>query len=346
MKAMINSELLYLSTKLVKSDYVEVQVKNKQVKIISVASYARKIVNEVIIDSPYFGTEEDGVVIIPAYLIKLLDKKENIEICNNIITAKGREIRIMESDAEEFKEIEFDDKDVVFLSDFDYVTSVKYACENDGTRPVLNCIYINKNDVVALDGYRMAIRTLNSGISKDILIPNEIVKMHSKLKDKSVAAITENEEYIKFNFGSIKIISRKHVGNDKFPKYNSLIPDVKNKDTFKVSIDSNELLSICNRIDKTFSNGKNVKLVLNNKKSYIEKHEGGRERVGIKAYVDTSYNKEDEFIIAFNSKYMTDALKHYSGNVDFYFTSPVTPILLTGKDKKDLVLPVRIIRNE
>lgn len=344
MKAIINSELLHLSTKLIKSDYVEVKVKNKQVKIISTVSSAKKIKEQVVIDSPYFGAEEEGTIMIPTYLIKLLEKKDNIEICNNLITAKGREIRIMDSGVEEFKEIKFDDKDVVFISDFDYVTSVKYACETVDTRPVLTCIYINGNEVVALDGYRMAVRKLSNEISKDILIPKEIVKMYSKLKDKSVAAITENDEYIRFNFGSIKIISRKHNGNDRFPKYNALIPDIKNKDVFKVSIDSNELLSICSRIDKTFSNGKNVKFILNNKKSYIETYEGGREKVGIKAYIDTSYNKENEFTIAFNSKYMTDALKHYSGNIDFYFISPVTPILLVGKNKKDLILPVRIIR--
>lgn len=344
MKAIINSELLHLATKLIKSDYVEVKVKNKQVKIISAVTFADKIQEQVVIDSPYFGTEEEGAIMIPTYLIKLLEKKENIEISNILIRAKGREIRIMDSDTKEFEEMQFDDKEVVFLSDFDYVTSVKYACETAGVRPVLNCIYIHKDDVVSLNGYRMAIRKLDNEIAKDILIPKEIVKMHSKLKDKSVAAITENDEYIRFNFGSIKIISRKHTGNDKFPKYNTLIPDIKDKDVFKVTVDTNELLSICSRLDKAFSNGKNIELTLNNKKSYIETVEGGAERVKIKAYIDASYDKEDEFKIAFNTKYMTDALKHYDGNIDFYFKSPVAPILLVSKNKKDLVLPVRLIR--
>lgn len=44
------------------------------------------------------------------------------------------------------------------IKDYEKIINVKYALAKDNTRPILKNVCVNNDDIVALDGYRLAIR--------------------------------------------------------------------------------------------------------------------------------------------------------------------------------------------
>lgn len=340
MKAIVNSELLHQASKLVKAEWIEVLVKNRQVKIIAADCNGVDFDNEVIIKSSYFGNEEEGSVMIPTYLINLLDKNENVEVMDGFLKSNNREIKF-KSDAENYKEIEDNGNIDLFIKDFEKVTSVKYAMEKINTRPVLTCICINNNESVALDGYRMAITKLDDNLtSKEILIPQDVVKMHRKLKDKNIVSVTSSDDYLKFNFGSITIIRKKQDG--KYVNYNSLFPKKENiKTNFK--IDAAYLYEIVNRIYKTHLQHNNlINMNLTKENAYILSYDHSSE---VKFNLKNYELKGEDIEIGLDCRYLVEALKRYRGTIELSFDSPVTPIILEDhKENKDLILPIRLLR--
>lgn len=339
MKAIVNSELLHQASKLVKAEWIEVLVKNRKVKIIAADCNGVDFENQVIINSYYFGTEEDGAVMIPTYLIKLLDKNENVEVMDGFLKSNNREIKF-KSEAECYKEIEDNGGVDLLIKDFSKVTSVKYAMEKINTRPVLTCICINDNEAVALDGYRMAITKLDDKTSKEILIPGDVIKMHSKLKYKNVVSVALIGDYIRFNFGSITIIRKKQDG--KFVRYNTLFPNKENiKTNFK--IDSSYLYEIVNKIYKAHLQHNNlIKMNITKENAYILSYDHSSE---VKFNLRNYELEGEEIEIGLDCKYLVEALKRYKGTVQLSFDSPVTPIIIEDcKNKKDLILPIRLLR--
>lgn len=65
----------------------------------------------------------------------------------------------------------------------------------------------------------------------------------------------------------------------------------------------------------------------------------------VKSEIDCEFNYRDEFKIAFNAKYFSEAVKQYSGNINLWMTSNVSPIVIKNDTKTELVLPVRILEN-
>ena len=340
MKAYINSELLYQASKLVKSDYIEVLVKNKEVKVMSTEADIQEVIkNQIVIDSCYYGNEEDGAVMIPTRLIKLLDTKENIEVTDGIIKTNDKEIKF-KSKRKIYKEIK-ESECPIFINDFSKLAEIEYALAQDYLRPVLTCVCVNGNDVVALDGYRMAITSFKEEItSKELLIPGSIIKMHKKIKNKQIVAISEDNNYLILNFGNIKFIRKKEDG--KFVNYKTLFPPEERKKTH-LRVDSAEFYRVCNKIQKaSLYNSNLIKINLNKEKSYITSKDN---LVEVKTYLQRYELEGNDIEIGVNPKNISEALKRYDGIVDIYFDTPVSPIVLEDrKGKKDLILPIRIIQ--
>lgn len=343
MKAYINSELLYQASKIVKSDYIEVLVKNREVKVMSTVADRKNIIeNQIVIDSCYYGNEEDGAVMIPTRLIKLLDSKENIEVTDEIIKTNDKEIKF-KSDIEIYEELK-EYECLIFIKDFSKLSEIEYALAQDNCRPLLTCVYVNSNEIVALDGLRMAVTSFNEEItSKELLIPGSMIKMYKKIKNKKMVAISEDGNYLFMNFGNIKFIRRKKE-DGKFVNYKSLFPLEENKKTH-LRVDSAELYRICNNIKKaSLYNSNLIKINLNKEKSYITSRDN---LVEVKTYLQRYELEGNDIEIGVNPKNLSEALKRYDGIIDIYFDTPVSPIVLEdGKGKKDLILPIRIIQKD
>ena len=72
--------------------------------------------------------------------------------------------------------------------DFDKVIDVEYAIGKDPIRPILNCVYVDDKNIVALDGYRLASRS-HIGNYQKVLIPHKLIKLYKKFKNTSSVAI-------------------------------------------------------------------------------------------------------------------------------------------------------------
>ncbi|EGT3606801.1 hypothetical protein ACSW9O_15475 (plasmid) [Clostridium perfringens] len=108
---------------------------------------------------------EDDEILINQNKRKIIT--EDITICNDLkdINMKGKKLFTITKES------------------LQQIYEIKYAVAQDETRPILQTIHIDEKNIVALDGYRLAIRKHNiKNMKKNINIPYSIFKICKKLK--------------------------------------------------------------------------------------------------------------------------------------------------------------------
>lgn len=229
------------------------------------------------------------------------------------------------------------------------IKGTSFAIAQDETRPILQGILFevnNKNlNLVALDGYRLAIRNefLDNDNNLEVVIPgktlNEVSKILEDISD--IVKITFTNNHILFNLNNTKIISRLLEG--KFVNYSSLLPQ-----EHKILVDVNKQ-QLQNCIERASlmakdSNSNLIKLDVQEDTMIITSNS----QLG-KVREELNINLQGESIqIAFNSRYLLDVLKNMDDDeVKLEMTSSVSPCVIKGNNidnSKYLVLPVRLIR--
>ena len=229
------------------------------------------------------------------------------------------------------------------------IKGTSFAIAQDETRPILQGILFeikNKNlNLVALDGYRLAIRSefLDTDINMEVVIPgktlNEVSKILEDIED--IVDITFTNNHILFNLERTKIISRLLEG--KFINYNSLLPQ---EHKLFVDVNRQELQNAIERASLMAKDGNTnlIKLDLQQDNLIITSNSQlgkVREEISIKL-------QGDEIQIAFNSRYLLDVLKNVEDNeVVMKMTSGISPCVIQEKNNENakyLVLPVRLMR--
>lgn len=334
MKAVINSESLLLLAKLVKDGQYQVKVVGGSVKLLAEDSLKTY---QVEIAEPYNGYKEDGVLTIPMEVFALLPKKTSLIIEDGNIKAIDQEIKI-DVEPSFIKEMTIDNDKCINISNFNKLIECKYAVAKEHTRPVLTCICIDKNNMVALDGYRMSVRSNKEQITEEqILLPYEIVKLLRYFLKSDIATIYQDENFIKICFGWVSITC-KNAKDLQFIKYESLLPK---EHTTKITVDAQMLADICKKITRISSYSQMVRFNFNSSESYsLTKIQG----IEYKKYFKCLKAGKD-LEIAVNPKYLFETLKSYKGNVTLYMGTDINPIIVTDdENKKDLVLPIRLMR--
>ena len=229
------------------------------------------------------------------------------------------------------------------------IKGTSFAIAQDETRPILQGILFevkNKNlNLVALDGYRLAIRSefLDNDSDVEVVIPGKTLNEVSRiLEDTSeIVKITFTNNHILFNLNDTKVVSRLLDG--KFVNYISLLPQ-----EHKIYIDVNKQ-QLQNFIERASLMAKDIN-------SNLIKLDVQEENIIItsnsqlgKVREELNVNLQGESIqIAFNSRYLLDVLKNIDGDeVVLEMTSGVSPCVIKCKNtdnSKYLVLPVRILR--
>lgn len=193
-----------------------------------------------------------------------------------------------------------------------------YATNSGDTNNILTGVFCNVSEdnleMAATDGNRLAKAVLkinennNDKQTFENVIPSKILTEFPRfiqgLEEKKFTIYKKNGQLIFKTEGRI-MISRSLEG--KYPKYNQLIPQ-NNENVISCDkeelINSLELISSVNE-DKT----NNVKLYFEKGKLSIKADNpqlGGGDIV-----IDSEYNKEEELKIAFNCRYLLDALKSF-----------------------------------
>lgn len=229
------------------------------------------------------------------------------------------------------------------------IKGTSFAIAQDETRPILQGILFevkNKNlNLVALDGYRLAIRNefLDTDINMEIVIPGKTLNEVSKILEDvdDLVEITFTNNHILFNLEKTKIISRLLEG--KFINYNSLLPQ---EHKLLVNVNRQELQNAIERASLMAKDGNTnlIKLDLQQDNLIITSNSQlgkVREEISIKL-------QGEEIQIAFNSKYLLDVLKNVDDDeVVMKMTSGISPCVIEEKNNQNskyLVLPVRLMR--
>lgn len=229
------------------------------------------------------------------------------------------------------------------------IKGTSFAVSQDESRPILQGILFEVNEgrmnLVALDGYRLAVRTENIDTINSIcaVIPGKtLVEVGKILEDSDENInITFTTNHILFTMGETKVISRLLEG--EFINYKSLLPQ------------DYKLLMNVKRQD--LQNGiERASLMSNDSNSNLIKMDIEADRLVItsnsqigKVREEVSIDIEGEPLqIAFNSKYILEILKNMDAeDLLVECTSSVSPCIIKDKNSdncKYLVLPVRLVR--
>lgn len=342
MKAIVNSESLIYLNKLLNVDRYQVNVQKDGIKLLATKEI-KDTFYQVILTENTFGNEEEGKILIPREAIKLLPKKEPCLLNDDYISTQNQKISFSESNEEECEElIEFNNpKGCKCIPNFDFLMECKYALEKSDIRPQLSSICIDENKFVALDGYRISIRSIDEIITENrILIPEEVVNILKKIKGTSIATIQENNEFVKICFGRITIVYKK--SQLKYVDWKALIRDVKKN--IKITLNADDIKFVLSQYIKLYRGyGSIVVFNINNKRSYIESSKAVIGITKFERYISAELEGE-EIEFAINARYLLDALKYHDSNCTIYMSSSVTPIVLESKNKTDMILPIRLIK--
>ncbi|HEY5562249.1 MAG TPA: DNA polymerase III subunit beta [Clostridiaceae bacterium] len=221
-----------------------------------------------------------------------------------------------------------------------------FAIAQEETRPILQGVLFelkdNKLNLVALDGYRLALRKENIENANTInaVIPGksltEISKILSDVETKVNITFTTN--HILFNLGNTKIISRLLEG--EFIKYSTILPTEYNS---KVTVKKEELLDCIERASLMSKEGSNNLInidILENNMVITSNSQYGKVREELNIILEGNTLE-----IAFNSKYLIDILKNIEEEeIIMEYTSSVSPCIIknsVNNNSNYLVLPVR-----
>lgn len=230
------------------------------------------------------------------------------------------------------------------------VKRIIFCVSNEDSRPILTGGLFDLEDgvlrMVGLDSFRMAVSTEEfPGFEGTLqrVIPGKTLRdvMSITGDNENPMNISFTDNHVLFTLGNTKIISRLLQG--EYFKYRTMIPDY-SKLSVKVSrqdlLSSSERASLLATEGTTnlikFSFTPNEILITSNSKQGKIREEVACESEG------------EEIEIAFNAKFMVDALKNMEDDtVRMELTSPLTPCIvkpLESDSAQYILLPVRIAK--
>ena len=333
--------------------------------------------------------KQNGQVAIPAkkletLLQNLLDKDLNIELQQNYklsIKAKGGRWSITGEDPNDFPlsgEIE-NPKSIQIENSLlsKYLAKAIHAASHDELRRSMNGVFFEIKSgefrVVSTDGHRL-VKIIKQnfdyeGDKLSMLVPIKTCQMITRLfkgsyknteqkgeeenKDMeevsaepgSSVTIYFSNEFLQCSYNNITITSR--LIDDTFPNYESVIPTDNEK---KMKTDRTLLIGSVKRsiiMSDQVTNRTSFNIAGSELKVNSVNNEFGTDS---EETIECSFTEDEDFEIAFNGKYLLDALQQFDGNeILFDFSTPLKAAVLTPSEQAEdeemmmLVMPVRNI---
>ncbi|QUH25142.1 DNA polymerase III subunit beta [Serpentinicella alkaliphila] len=301
---------------------------------------------------------EEGTVVVDARLFSEIVRKlpdSEVEILlkeqQMIIKCQNSEFNILYYPSDEFPELPtieqratYEINNQVFKN---MIRQTSFATSQDEMKPVFTGVLVeiidNKLNMVALDGYRLALKKveLTEGYNNKAIIPAKTLNEIGRIMDDSddTVYMTLSDKHALFTLGETKLISRLLEG--EFINYKQIIPK-EYKTRIKVS--TSLLLDSVERAALISREGKNNPIKLNivgDKLIITSNSEVGK----VQEEIDIETEGED-LNIAFNSKYLLDVLKIIEDEFLFIdFMTSINPGLIRPEEDinyKYLILPVRV----
>ena len=269
------------------------------------------------------------------------------------ITSGSSEFNLVTLHPDDFSLVEqIHDQDHVNIDSFamkELIDLTNYAAATDEDRPVFTgaLLEINENEVtmVATDTHRMAVKkiTIDEPATTPMraIIPTKTLAEVSRLlptDNPAMINIIWNRTQIVFNFESIYIISRLIEGT--YPEYEKVIPSqfdssaVINRHEFSGAVDRVSLLAkdISYNVIRYDWSESNVTLSTQNTEIGMAKEDVAVEFKGT------------PFTISFNGRYISDILRHSTGDNIHLFLKQNGPVVIRQDNNPNytyVVTPVR-----
>ncbi|MBX8924567.1 DNA polymerase III subunit beta [Veillonella parvula] len=269
------------------------------------------------------------------------------------ITSGSSEFNLVTLHPDDFSLVEqIHDQDHVNIDSFamkELIDLTNYAAATDEDRPVFTgaLLEINENEVtmVATDTHRMAVKKITidepATIPMRAIIPTKTLAEVSRLlptDNPAMINIIWNRTQIVFNFESIYIISRLIEGT--YPEYEKVIPSqfdssaVIDRREFAGAVDRVSLLAkdISYNVIRYDWSESNVTLSTQNTEIGMAKEDVAVEFKGT------------PFTISFNGRYISDILRHSTGDNIHLFLKQNGPVVIRQDNNPNytyVVTPVR-----
>jgi len=227
------------------------------------------------------------------------------------------------------------------------ISKTSYATSKEESRYALQGVLFKSldgtMDLVATDGHRLALYTINRDGKGDveIIVPqkalNELKKLLTGFEDIEMAA---SDQYVFFKAKEWVLMSRLLEG--AFPDYTKVIPQ---QFSIEIKLPKKEFLDAVKRVSAVIEGDpKPVKLTL--KAGMLELKSKSQEYGEAVDEINVDY-EGDEFSIGFNARYIIEAVEVIDGdNVIVRFTSPNAQTLILPEDENDryraIVMPMEI----
>lgn len=307
--------------------------------------------------------EKEGTVVMPSKLFsELIRKLPDAPIEFDIKDSNVVDIHCMNSSyklvglpGNEYPELPIiEDKNAIFMDKElfgNMIRQTNFAISQDESRPILTGALLEiengKFNMVAIDGYRMAIKnaTIKTDLSQKVVVPgrtlNEIGKLVGQMEGKSELRIAFDEKQVLFNVGHINVYSRLLAG--EFINYNQILPT-----EYKsvITVKTNDLY---NGLDRSFlmaRENKNIAIRLEIKDDQLQIVSNSE--MGSAVEIVPIQLEGQDLEIGFNPKFLIDALKVIeSEEIKMHFVNNVSPSIIKPMDTDNytyLVLPCRIAK--
>ena len=260
-------------------------------------------------------------------------------------------------DAVEFPPLPSRDGDAVILAEsahFDNaITQTAMAASSDEASPVLTGVLLqlegNRLTLAATDRHRLAVKTLDVEVKGEppkggaVIVPsrhlNEVARAINPSRPQVSISISEARNQIFFSLGDVEISSRLIEGN--YPNYAQVIPQ---EATTTVSLETDSLLKSAKTasvLARDAANPVRLHVADSTLTLMAQTAEVGDSEAPLTASVTG-----DDLQIAFNAKYMLDALAVLdSDTVQLSFNGSLQPGVIRPAGRDDylcIIMPVRV----
>ena len=307
---------------------------------------------------------ENGSTVVNATMFtEIIRKLPNAEINislneNNLLTieCQGALYKLATMNPEEFPELpKIEVENSVELEQGSLKNMIRktiFAVSSDENRPIFSgCLFEikeNKLNVVAIDGFRLALRTLNLPMPVNdfkAVIPaktlNEVIKIVTDSFDSIKIGVSKNQAL--FEMENCKLVTR--ILDGEFLNYNTVIP---NNWQTRARVNKSDLQDSFERISLISSSN------IEKEKKYPVKVSVDIGKMIISCTNQSGDAKEEVFIstegkyleAGFNPKYFLDCLKAIDDEEIFVeFGSNISPCLVKSVENSNyiyMILPIRL----
>lgn len=300
--------------------------------------------------------EEEGKVLIEGRILydiirKLPNETLSITLKEDIlnITSKKTKFNIKSMFNDRYPLLEEYDEDRYETIDsktfIDMIRKTNFASSNDESRGVITGELLeveeNKVNLVAIDGFRLALKTLDTNFNLEkrrVVIPSKTLIEISKIIDTNENfGILFEDRNVSFKVEDTIINSRLLDGD--FIDYKKIIP---NDFTTTIKVNNKEFIESLERAQLVSNNNLVILDITENKLKISSKN---NEIGNLEEEINIDFQGK-ELQIAFNIRYFTEALKNVEDEeIYMRFNTNISPCVINPENEKNytyLLLPVRI----